>query len=320
MAESDTMFKVGYALKPGKVGSLIQPSLVTLCKQRGIDLVQVDLGRPLVEQGPFECVVHKLYTPEWKRELEDFQSKYPNAVVVDSPSAIERLHNRVTMLEVVNNITMPYIGTPRQVVAYDEACLVSDNSLALKFPVIAKPLLANGNEVSHEMCLVFESSGLHKLKPPVVLQEFVNHGGVLFKVYVAGDHVKCVKRTSLPDVSDRQLKDGNSIMPFSQISSLDAPAGAEQQEETPLEFIHKVAKGLRDATKLHLFNFDMIKGVNESDGNNKYLIIDINYFPGYAKVTGFENMLTDFFWDVITRNQLPCTADSETTAEVTHVL
>ncbi|KAG5562281.1 hypothetical protein RHGRI_005119 [Rhododendron griersonianum] len=39
--------------------------------------------------------------------------------------------------------------------------------------------------------------GLSKLKPPIVLQEFVNHGGVIFKVYVVGNYVKCVKRNSL---------------------------------------------------------------------------------------------------------------------------
>lgn len=169
----------------------------------------------------------------------------------------------------------------------------------LTFPVIAKPLSAK----SHEMSLVFTFHGLKKVKPPVVLQEFVNHGGVLFKVYVAGDHVKCVKRKSLPDflVSDSdtaaQFED---IMPFSQISNFDSgdedDESIKEAEMPSLGFIHSIAKGLREASKLHLFNFDMIKDVREE---NRYLIIDINYFPGYAKVPGFETMLTDFFWDVI---------------------
>ncbi|KAJ1428340.1 RNA-binding domain superfamily [Sesbania bispinosa] len=39
-----------------------------------------------------------------------------------------------------------------------------------------------------------------ELKPPILLQEFVNHGGVIFTVYVVDQHMKCVKRKSLPDV------------------------------------------------------------------------------------------------------------------------
>ncbi|KAG5531970.1 hypothetical protein RHGRI_026548 [Rhododendron griersonianum] len=48
------------------------------------------------------------------------------------------------------------------------------------------------------MSRVFNREGLSKLKPPIVLQEFVNHSGVIFKVYVVGDYVKCLKRNSLP--------------------------------------------------------------------------------------------------------------------------
>ncbi|KAI8557544.1 hypothetical protein RHMOL_Rhmol04G0018800 [Rhododendron molle] len=58
--------------------------------------------------------------------------------------------------------------------------------------------VADGSVKSHKMSLVFHREGLSKLKPPIVLQEFVNHGGVIFKVYVVGDYVKCVKRDSLP--------------------------------------------------------------------------------------------------------------------------
>ncbi|KAJ0642253.1 putative inositol-pentakisphosphate 2-kinase [Helianthus annuus] len=59
------------------------------------------------------------------------------------------------------------------------------------------------------MSLVLNHAGLTKglkLDPPMVLQQFVNHGGVIFKVYVAGEYVKCVKRSSLPDVSSEMME------------------------------------------------------------------------------------------------------------------
>ncbi|PON73162.1 Inositol-tetrakisphosphate 1-kinase [Parasponia andersonii] len=64
----------------------------------------------------------------------------------------------------------------------------------LEFLVIAKPLVAD------KMVLVFNHDGLNKPKPPIMLQEFVNHDGVIFKVYVVEKYVKCVKSKSMPHV------------------------------------------------------------------------------------------------------------------------
>ncbi|KAM3322329.1 hypothetical protein P3S67_003480 [Capsicum chacoense] len=86
----------------------------------------------------------------------------------------------------------------------------------LKFLVIAKPLVADGNAKSPKMFLVFNKDGLRKLTPPIVLQEFGKHGGVIFKVYVVGDYVKCVKRKSLPDVKEDNLGRLESYLSFSQ--------------------------------------------------------------------------------------------------------
>ncbi|KAL4307084.1 hypothetical protein HN51_041409 [Arachis hypogaea] len=106
------------------------------------------------------------------------------------------------------------VGVPYQVVVDDEK--KTKNSVEemvmgsnLRFPVIAKPLYADGTMKSHELCLVFDAQGLRETlnknagggaATTVVLQEFVNHGGAVFKVYVAGEHVRCVKRTSLPNI------------------------------------------------------------------------------------------------------------------------
>lgn len=176
----------------------------------------------------------------------------------------------------------------------------------LKFPVIAKPLIAEGTANSHQMSLILNQNGLTKLNPPIVLQEFVNHGGVIFKVYVTGDHVKCVKRKSLTDISEEKLKSSSSenMVSFSRISNSSAQNQSDQESFTeliraaempPLSFVTEVANRMRDALKLHLFNFDMLR---ESRIETRYLVVDINYFPGYAKVPEFETMLTDFFIDI----------------------
>lgn len=144
------------------------------------------------------------------------------------------------------------------------------------------------------------------LKAPIVLQEFVNHGGVIFKVYVVGDYVQCVKRRSLPDISEDGTSKGS--LPFSQISNLTAQEdknreygedrSLEKVEMPPLSFLADLAKAMRKSMGLNLFNFDVIRDARDA---NRYLIIDINYFPGYAKMPSYEPILTDFFWDMVTK-------------------
>ncbi|KAM7493918.1 hypothetical protein LguiB_028527 [Lonicera macranthoides] len=308
-------FGVGYALAPKKRNSFIQASLVNLAREKGIDLIRIDTGKPLIDQGPFDCVLHKCYGEDWKRQLNEYSVKYPNVLIIDSPEAIERLHNRISMLQVVSELkienSMGSFGIPMQTVIYDSDTLL-DTSVwgeGLKFPVIAKPLVADGSAKSHKMSLVFSHEGLQKLKPPIVLQQFVNHGGVIFKVYVVGGYVKCVKRKSLPDVSEEKLGSLVGSLSFSQVSNLSTNErnddkyykmmNLEDTEMPPQCLITDIARGLRQAMKLHLFNFDVIR---DTRIGNRYLVIDINYFPGYAKMPNYELVLTDFFLDVLNKN------------------
>ena len=61
---------------------------------------------------------------------------------------------------------------------------------------------------SHKVAIIHDQDGLAcvvqgavpGLKPPCVIQEYVNHGGCLFKVYVVGDDVTMTRRKSLPDL------------------------------------------------------------------------------------------------------------------------
>ncbi|XP_009407835.2 inositol-tetrakisphosphate 1-kinase 1 [Musa acuminata AAA Group] len=306
-------FVVGYALAPKKQQSFIQPSLVGLARERGIDLVAIDASRRLADQGPFDCVIHKLYGEDWKVQLEDFAARNPSVPIVDPPLAIERLHNRISMLQVVSELEIPQvretIGIPSQVVIYDSGALSNSGVVgALHFPVIAKPLVADGSAKSHKMSLVFHRDALLKLKPPLVLQEFVNHGGVIFKVYVVGDYVQCVKRKSLPDVSEEKLECSEGSVTFSQVSNMTTQDPTEveyymhlnEPEMPPLSFLTEIARGLRQAMGLRLFNFDVIRDVKIG---NRYLVIDINYFPGYAKMPSYEKILTDFFWNIVYENK-----------------
>ncbi|XP_050224179.1 inositol-tetrakisphosphate 1-kinase 1 [Mercurialis annua] len=303
--------RVGYALAPKKVQSFIQPSLISHANHHNIDLIPIDPSKPLIEQGSFDTIIHKLYGPDWKSQLEKFSLQNPNVPIIDSLESIERLHNRISMLEVVSRLKISnrteILEIPSQVVVLDSKNLRENVSIGeLRFPLVAKPLVADGSATSHQMYQIFDNDGLERLDAPTVLQDFVNHGGVIFKVYVAGDYVQCVKRKSLPDISLEKLATLKGSLSFSQISNLNARdknegrhegvVDLERVEMPPLGFVEEIARGMRKETGLNLFNFDVIR---DAKIGNRYFVIDINYFPGYAKMPNYESVLTDFFLDML---------------------
>lgn len=48
----------------------------------------------------------------------------------------------------------------------------------LRLCAVAKPLVSDGSAKAHEMSLAYDKSCLNQLDPPLMLQEFVNHGNV----------------------------------------------------------------------------------------------------------------------------------------------
>jgi hypothetical protein len=72
-------------------------------------------------------------------------------------------------------------------------CVLRVLSTGLRPPYIVKPRVACGVAHSHSMALVLSTGGLQQLQGqvplPALVQEFVNHGGQQYKVYVMGDQV-----------------------------------------------------------------------------------------------------------------------------------
>ncbi|XP_030523346.1 inositol-tetrakisphosphate 1-kinase 3-like isoform X2 [Rhodamnia argentea] len=286
---------VGYALTSKKKKSFLQPKLEGLARNKGILFVAIDLSKPLADQGPFNVVLHK-----------DYQRKHPEVAVVDPPDAIEHLLDRQSMLQDVADLNMHgcygTVGVPKQLVIREDSqsipCEVAEAGLSL--PLVAKPLVVDGSPKSHELFLAYDRYSLVELGPPLVLQEFVNHGGVLFKVYIIGDSIKVVRRFSLPNISRRELSKVTGVFPFPRVSSAassaeDADLDPGVAELPPRPLLEKLAKELRHRLGLQLFNIDLIR---EQANRDMYFVIDINYFPGYGKLPGYEHMFTDFLLSV----------------------
>ncbi|KAI3685840.1 hypothetical protein L6452_35100 [Arctium lappa] len=289
---------VGYALTSKKIKSFLQPKLEGLARNKGIFFVAIDQTRPLSDQGPFDIVLHKLSGKEWQQILEDYRLTHPEVTVLDPPGAIQNLYNRQSMLQDVADLDFSdaygTVGVPKQLVIEKDPSSIPDavKKAGLSLPLVAKPLVAK----SHELSLAYDEYSLQKLEPPLVLQEFVNHGGVLFKVYIVGDAIKVVRRFSLPDVSKRELSRSFGVFRFPRVSSAaqsadDADLDPCIAELPPRALLERLARELRRRLGLHLFNLDMIR---EHGTRDRFYVIDINYFPGYGKMPEYEHIFTDF--------------------------
>lgn len=65
------------------------------------------------------------------------------------------------------------------------------------------------------MAIVFNQEGLNAIQPPCVVQNFINHNAVLYKVFVVGESYTVVQRPSLKNFSA-----GTSGNPLHLIESL----------------------------------------------------------------------------------------------------
>ncbi|KAL6527314.1 Inositol-tetrakisphosphate 1-kinase 3 [Orobanche gracilis] len=296
---------VGYALTSKKIKSFLQPKLERLARSKGILFVPIDQSRALSDQGPFDIVLHKLSGKEWRRVLEDYRDTHPEVTVLDPPDAIQQVHNRQSMLQDVSDLNLSdaygKVGVPKQLVIKKDPSSIPSavKKAGLRLPIVAKPLVAK----SHELSLAYDEFSLQKLEPPLVLQEFINHGGVLFKVYIVGEAIKVVRRFSLPDVSKRELSKNAGVYRFPRVSC--AAASADEAdldpciaELPPRPLLERLAKELRRRLGLRLFNLDIIR---EHGTRDNYYVIDINYFPGYGKMPEYEHIFTDFLLSLVQR-------------------
>ena len=67
--------------------------------------------------------------------------------------------------------------------------------------------------------------------------------------------------------------------------------GAAAVREPGGAVVQALASALRAALDLQLFNFDLIRVTGERD---RFLVVDINYFPGIAKMPGYTAVFSAF--------------------------
>lgn len=195
------------------------------------------------------------------------------------------------------------------------------HNCGLSPPLMIKPLVAAGTKESHYMTILMSESGLQKLPPRCLIQEFVNHDAKLYKVYVLGQEVYVYERPSLPNLpcgdqleTEFDIIDFDSQRPYPRLEDFGiidkgehnrAPeAGTEPREQKKViqvtsEEVRPVVESLRNAFGLELFGFDILLSAD----SNECLVVDVNYFPSYKEVPNFPGVLARYLSQRVLRQR-----------------
>jgi len=184
-----------------------------------------------INTTPLSLTESQNHAIERIERLNDYKRLYPSCCLIDHPADIQSLMCRADMARILSkclhNVTTKSgisVSTPSFLVIQNKSQLDSIferhpssvtpdvNNLPFTFPFIVKPLAAAGTTESHKMAIITSSLGIPEIEPPCLLQEYANHDGILFKVYVLGNIVKVFPRASLPNlpVGEKKLRQNSN--------------------------------------------------------------------------------------------------------------
>ncbi|XP_063146330.1 inositol-tetrakisphosphate 1-kinase isoform X2 [Candoia aspera] len=300
--------RVGYWLSEKKIKKLNFQAFADLCRKRGIEVIQLDLTKRIEDQGPLDVIIHKLTDVLIEADQNDSQSlelvhrfqeyidAHPETIILDPLPAIRTLLDRSKSYELIRQIELymkddricspPFMELTN---ACGEDTLKQIEKNGIAFPFICKTRVAHGTN-SHEMAIIFNREGLKAIHPPCVIQSFINHNAVLYKVFVVGESYTVVKRPSVKNfsagISDREsifFNSHNVSKPESSsiLTALDKIEGVFERPND--DVIRAISKALRQTLGVSLFGIDII--INNQTG--QHAVIDINAFPGYEGVSEF---------------------------------
>eukprot|EP01103_Thecamoeba_quadrilineata_P014734 TRINITY_DN4465_c0_g1_i2.p1 TRINITY_DN4465_c0_g1~~TRINITY_DN4465_c0_g1_i2.p1 ORF type:complete len:566 (-),score=93.94 TRINITY_DN4465_c0_g1_i2:60-1757(-) len=288
---------IGYLLEPKKLKTF--HGALQVFRTNGQRMVKLEVDG-LANAEEVDIIIHKARrTNETDEEtleqpplLKAYLKAHPKTFLLDSFRGVGILTFRhftakaLRNLLVKNETSGESIRIPRSVIVEAETVELPD----FPFPGVAKPFAADGTEESHDLALVYSNKGLNALKKPFLLEQFLNHDSVLFKIYAIGPHLDSSFRNSLPNLSPQQLESlAEKGFDFFPRISRGEPVPMDQVRFPSQEVLHQLCNKLNEILDLSLFGADLIR---ETGTNNIYLL-DVNYFPSYSGFASRYHKLLD---------------------------
>lgn len=239
-------------------------------EEEGVDL-EVGVGRDVI--GRLQGVVGSLRDAGVQVE------------VINSLEGIQVIADRWRTCQLLASALPPGISIPATRLYPFHA-----DETIMPHPLIWKPVAACGTPASHSLLFLKDEASLPSAEAGVegIVQRYVRHAGILYKIFVVGDRVEVVIR---PSISEGHFEGGDvGPQPFDSpfvralrpLSSADMER-AREGLRPHMELVKVTSRWLAEALGLRLFGWDMIVG--EEDG--RPYIIDVNNFP---KCDGFPNL------------------------------
>ena len=318
--------RLGVLIPRNKKLKIKLPSrILPQCASQGIEVVDIDDEEQLYTNGPYDVLLHKItdYHNELSHveacakmeRIHDYCSKQTDMVLLDPFEGSEMLTDRFQQTKLMKSCQFELDGIkvflPKSVEigadSTSEGASELISSLGMKFPLLVKPGIASITETSHDMRLVFCSEHLRDLILPCVAQEFCNHSGIVYKIYIIGERIFLFERPSIRDVDcasreslyfdTREIsKLGKSYNPELHGEDPNARTWLSCAEKPDLlngKVVAELSRRVQEATKLQLLGIDVL--VESATGN--YALIDVNQFPGYSGIR--EEHFCEAFVDLI---------------------
>lgn len=305
---------IGVWFSAKKKKKLNVEKLKILFKQRGYAVTEIDSSRRFSEQGPFDAIVHKLTdlmilaktckeAASTLQDIQDYIANHPNIVMIDPLPNIRIILNRYDTYKMLQESSifqngLLHVPAFAQITSTDKRLSLAEMKAAnVEFPIVCKKNVAHGS-ASHKMCIIFNEDGLKDVDPPCVVQTFVDHGALLYKIYVIADKYHIVERPSLKNFaqdiwSENQTIhfDSHDISSGGVTRSKLTTLGPDDVQACPLDttLIKKLTKQLSEEIQLTMFGMDIIV----CPATQKHYVIDVNVFPGYDGVEDYLDTLTN---------------------------
>jgi len=297
--------------------------ILSLCNAEGIEVFDLNDEEELFSKGPYDALLHKATdyhnelpyatAVEKIQRIQDYCAKFPSMTLLDPLEGSIQLTDRFLQTQLMKacqiNVDGIKVFLPKSMEISNSSTPEEARKMILesgmKFPMLIKPGIASVTEGSHDMRLVFSSEHVTDLNLPCVVQEFCNHAGVVYKIYIIGEKHFVLQRPSIQDVDSESRQ--SLYFDTRNISKLGKSFNPELHGEDPnlrkwltcadvpdllnQNVVSELSRVVRESTKLNLLGVDVL--VESATGN--YAIIDVNQFPGYSGIgeDSFQRALVD---------------------------
>ncbi|CAA6668157.1 unnamed protein product [Spirodela intermedia] len=305
---------VGYVMKPSPFIAIF---LLFHCREMQVvdavlhkatdEIIRIDLSNSDFPKG--------ITYSKGMEDLERYMKDNPQCCIIDPLNNVCPLLDRFRIQQILHGLDDVDGQTKRRIRApkflkvddfHDPELMDRILESNLSFPCIVKPQTACGVAYAHNMALVFKGDDFENLHVPLpaIVQEYVDHGSTIYKVYVLGEKVFYAVKKSMPNANillSNSEKNACAPILFDSLKSLpiekeELPSKRESVAHTyslDIDLINNAADWLRRYLDLTIFGFDVVI----QEGSGDHVIVDVNYLPSFKEVP--NNDAIPAFWDAI---------------------